>query len=134
MPTALVIDDQPNMRALISAILSRKGFEVITAEDGRRVEQTLNDIQLDLVVTDIFMPNADGIEVIRALRRHNRSLPVIAVSGAEYTAEADFLRMAKMMGASGTLRKPFQPKELTDVVDRLLNLPGLGLPPKLNGA
>jgi len=119
MTTVAVIDDQALMRDMMAVALRRQGFQVIAAANGREALQKLADVKVDVVVTDIFMPEADGIEVLRELRRRDPDMPVIAVSGGSLQMPGDFLRMASVLGAARTLSKPFRPDELVEAVRTL---------------
>jgi CheY-like chemotaxis protein len=116
MAKILIIDDDPQIRRLIVEILANAGHEVFDVQDG---EEGLRLVQIHppaLVITDILMPQPDGLEVIRELRRGAPSIPTIAISGGH----AIYLRMAKRLGASATLAKPFRPMDLLGAVDALL--------------
>ncbi|MBX3455892.1 response regulator [Ferrovibrio sp.] len=116
---ALVIDDEAEMRQLIAAILQQAGYEVHQAADGRLGYGIFEDVQPDLVVTDIIMPNEEGIGTIRRLLAARPDLPIIAVSGGSRTGSVDYLRMAKQLGARAILPKPFRKQELLDLVRSL---------------
>ena len=112
MPKILVIDDDVLMRNTISKILRHSGFEVIVAEDGVRGLVSFRRDHPDLVITDIIMPETEGIEVIIEMRREQPNTKIIAVSGGGRIGNADFLGMAQSLGAAAILAKPFLPEEL----------------------
>lgn len=120
MATALVIDDQPEMLNMMKVVLERLGFDVKAASSGSAVVRNVGEVNFDIVITDIFMPETDGIEVIRKLRQAKPDLPVVAVSGGGKDLDGDFLHIAKMLGASGVLYKPFMPDDLKRVVRDVL--------------
>ena len=120
MGNALVIDDQPEMLNMMKVVLERLGFDVTAATSGKSIVHDLDDVFYDIIITDIFMPDTDGIEVIRKLRRSRRDIPVLAVSGGGARLDGDFLRVAKLLGASDVLRKPFMPGDLQRAVQDLV--------------
>jgi CheY-like chemotaxis protein len=117
MQPILVIDDDRQSRSLMRRTLERAGYVVIEAGDGeegtRRVEQALPS----LVITDILMPNKEGLQVIRELRDRHRGLPVIAITGGSLHLAPDaVLRLARCFGARETLFKPFVLEDLLGAV------------------
>ena len=118
MQTILLVDDSESIRAQLAEILSRGGYEVLTAADGKQAIRLLATRRMDMVVTDIFMPEADGLEVLIALKKMPVRPPVIAMSSK--TGSMDMLRSAKMLGAKKILRKPFPPDELLQHVKAVL--------------
>jgi len=116
---ALVIDDEPAMRALVSSILQEAGYEVREAADGRIGLAAFNTFEPDLVITDIVMPNEEGIGTIRQLRQLKPDLKIIAISGGGRMGNMDFLRIAKDFGAAATLAKPFRKQQFLDVLKTL---------------
>jgi len=120
MGNALVIDDQPEMLNMMKIVLERLGFDVTAAPSGKSIVHDLDDAFYDIIVTDIFMPDTDGIEVIRKLRSSRPDIPVLAVSGGGTNLDGDFLRVAKLLGASDVLQKPFMPDDLKRAVQDLI--------------
>lgn len=112
--TVLVADDEEGIRALFQEALEDAGYEVALAANGREVLETLQVRAIDVVVTDLVMPDQDGIDIIRAIRRGNPGVKTIAMSGAP-----DFLGTARLLGASATLAKPVRPQELLEAVRQL---------------
>jgi len=115
MARILVIDDDPELRATLHDALLLAGHTVLLAEDGREGLHIQARSPADLVITDIYMPDKEGLEVIRTLRSHRPRVPVIAISGRPDLMSALFL--AKRLGAVKTLEKPFEPKELLAAVE-----------------
>jgi CheY-like chemotaxis protein len=113
----LVIDDDATVRAAIRQTLERAGFAVAAAEDGKAAMRLLALRQPDFVITDLIMPEQDGIETIMQIRRFLPRQPILAISGFAPRASADFLRMAKSLGATAVLPKPFNPEELIRTVE-----------------
>ena len=131
----LVIDDDPAVRAVIRRLLHNDGWEVIEAADGAEGISMAEIGNIELAIVDVFMPNMDGLEVIRAFRRSNPELPILAISGASFQngeSKFDFLKAAGAFGAVATLAKPFRPGELVDAVNALTkreNMNGASCPP-----
>src|SRR4051812_47444675 len=116
----LLIDDVAGVRAALQILLEGAGYEVTTAPDGRSGMELFSSAQPDLVITDIIMPDQEGIETIREIRRLHPSMPIIAMSGGGRARNADFLRIAKALGANATLAKPFDGAELIREVETCL--------------
>jgi CheY-like chemotaxis protein len=116
--TVLVVDDEDSIRCLFDEILTAEGYCVLAASDGREACDVLRrDVNPDLVLTDLVMPNQEGIETIQVMRRQFPKLKIIAMSGA---FGGQFLSTAKMLGADATLQKPVKPEELRSMVARIL--------------
>ena len=116
--TVLVADDEEGIRCLFQEALRDAGYEVALAASGREVLEMLKARPIDVVVTDLVMPDQDGIDIIRAIRRANPEVKTIAMSGA-----SGFLTTARLLGASATLAKPVTPKELLDKVREVCGEP-----------
>ncbi len=127
MARILVIDDDPDMRALLEQTLKSAGHEVALAEDGRQGVDQYRANQADLVITDIYMPGQEGLETIIELRRRFPEVTIIAVSGRA-TA---MLSVAQKLGAVEVLQKPFGTGELLVAVEKALRS-GSGLGSGLN--
>jgi len=119
MAKILVIDDDDQLRDLLIRVLERADHEVRGADNGRSGERECREFAPDLVVTDIVMPEQEGIETIMSLRRHTPGLPIIAMSGGAMYGSGEYLDIARRLGAS-TLRKPFLPQDLLDAVRQAL--------------
>ena len=124
MARILVIDDEGLVRASIEAVLSARGHAVSLAADGREGLDQLNKGDFDLVITDLLMPEMEGIETIRAIRRQSTAFRILAISGGGRRQVGDFLEMAARLGADEVLRKPFSSTELFGAVDRAMARPG----------
>jgi CheY-like chemotaxis protein len=119
MAFILVIDDDPDLLQTLSVGLKKHGHDTCEALNGREAAAMLRHTRVDLVITDILMPERDGLEVIMALRKDNPSLPVIAMSGLPVDM-APYLNVAQKLGARRTLVKPFPLAELVKVVNEVL--------------
>lgn len=120
MARILVIDDEELVRFTLQEILKSAGHEIVVAGNGREGVEVFNKQPCDLVVTDIIMPEKEGVETIIELRKVHPGLKVIAISGGGRTRNFDFLDLAQQFGADVTLSKPFGNKELLQAVDELL--------------
>jgi len=120
MTRILVIDDDEVLRRALRAILEAAGYEVGEAADGTAGLRLHGEQGADLVIVDIFMPVQDGLEVIRALRTAIPRPKIVAISGGGRTPQGDMLKVAATFGASRTMRKPFEPRELLAVVREVL--------------
>jgi len=120
MKRILVIDDDEKIRTLFKRFLGGKGYDVLCAENGKEGLQLLEAETLDLVITDIMMPEKDGLEVVLAMRLNHADIPIIAISGGMQAAPLDFLPMAHKFGAKKVLYKPVELKELLAAVKEAL--------------
>ena len=103
----LLIDDEPMVRKVVRKMLERQGHVVVEAENGRVGLAELRKNPFDLVITDIVMPEVEGLEVLINVRQHYPSLPVVAMSGTGHALALGSLEFADKLGATATLQKPF---------------------------
>jgi len=103
----LVVDDSADLRAFMKIVLERAGFEVELAPDGRRALDAAFLRPADVLITDIFMPELDGIELIEAVKLKFPRTRILAVSGGGHVAKGDYLSVGSEIGADAVLRKPF---------------------------
>jgi DNA-binding response OmpR family regulator len=120
MAKILLIDDDESLRSVIRATLEHFGHTVIEASDGKQGLELFAVSETDLVITDIVMPEKEGLEVLMELRKRPKRVKVIAISGGGSTGKVEYLHLAKLMGASSVLAKPFSVTALMAVVDDLL--------------
>ena len=112
MVKVLVADDEDMVRMVVKQTLAKAGIDVIEASNGREaLEMQAND-PADVVITDIIMPEQEGIETIVQLRKDYPDLPIIAMSGGGRIGATDYLQAAREFGARHILEKPFDRKEL----------------------
>lgn len=115
MISVLIVDDDVNLCQVIADELTRAGYATREVHDGRDVVKLFEEQPSDVVITDLFMPNVDGLEVIRHLHRVAPGVCIIAMTGVGDPG-ADYLKAARAFGASHVLRKPFRIAELLDAV------------------
>lgn len=120
MPHILVIEDDDLIRNLVQRTLTKAGYEVTVAPNGRKGLAAYQAAPADLVLTDIIMPDMEGIEAIQEFKRRSPDLKIIAMSGGGAGWGIDYLRMAEKFGASRILNKPFSPSDLCAMVDELM--------------
>jgi DNA-binding response OmpR family regulator len=120
MAKILVIDDDPGFRRMICLVLTRAGHTVMEAEDGNRGVSCFKARQPDLVISDIVMPEKEGIATILEIRALSPTVPIIAMSGGGANIGIGYLDAARKLGAGSILSKPFRPADLTELVNRML--------------
>ncbi len=120
MKTVLVIDDDAVFRRLMERGIARSGFKVFSAEDGKSGLHIFNSIQPDVVITDIFMPEMDGLEVIHTLAKAGHAHKVIAMTGNGLDYAKDCLKIAKVMSVGHTFSKPVDIKRLCAAIHEIV--------------
>jgi len=123
MARVLVIDDDQQIRSMIAKMLERDGHEVLVAADGVAGLRCFRSDRADLVVTNIFMPEKEGLETITELRDADPALPIIAISGGGKHRQAGVLELARALGATDALAKPFDMSTLVRRVRTALEEP-----------
>jgi CheY-like chemotaxis protein len=121
MTHALVIDDDPVFRSMIERILVPKGFTVAAAADGRRGLCKARQRKPDIVITDILMPEMEGVETIFRLRQIDETMPILAISGGWSGSRPSLLKLVARLGATETLAKPFRAGQLLDAIEKCLS-------------
>jgi CheY-like chemotaxis protein len=116
MAIAVVIDDDAQVRYLVAMMLKRAGYEVAQAKDGEEGIELCASLDPEVIVTDIFMPRRDGIDVLREVKARARHPRVVAISGGSPRLQLDFLNVAEKMGADAVVQKPFTPSQLLQAV------------------
>jgi CheY-like chemotaxis protein len=120
----VVADDVVEIQNLLQLWLRELGFLVTCVSTGREAVRVLRTVHVDMVITDILMPDGDGLEVITELKRAQPSVRVIAMSGGgSHLRAAECLKVARGLGAHAVLLKPFNREQLIDVVSQQL-IPG----------
>ncbi len=123
MPLILIIDDDERFRAMLEQTLARAGYRTASAGDGRQGLRLHREAPADLILTDLIMPEQEGLETIIELRRSFPGSKVIAMSGGGRHHADDFLPIAQKLGAARTLAKPFTRDELLLAVREVLGAP-----------
>lgn len=120
MSAILVIDDDASVREVVREMLELEGHAVTMAENGQEAMSKLTGGGFDLVITDLIMPEKEGIETIAEIRRRSSAIPIVAISGGGRLGPGDYLETARYIGADATLAKPFTRQELLTTIESLL--------------
>ncbi len=112
----LVIDDEPTLLKALATVLEQSGFQVFTARSGREASAAIQKHPIDLLITDLNMPDEDGIEIIRRLKKAHPQIKVIAMSGA---FGPNIMTVAQKLGADATLSKPMTASQLLECILKL---------------
>ncbi len=120
MARILVVDDDARLRIGLQDILAQAGHNVETASNGEEALQAFQNLPVDLLITDILMPEKEGIQTITSLHRMYPGLRIIAISGGGKESAGFYLEMAREFGADATLNKPFTKTQILDAVEELL--------------
>ena len=120
MARILIIDDNAPTRDILRQALERAGYEVMEAPDGRIGLEHQRTMPAEVIITDILMPEQEGFETIRALRRDFPTTSIIAMSGGGQIGKVNCLTIAERLGAQRVLQKPFGLREMLDTVQALL--------------
>lgn len=115
----LIIDDDEILNEMIAVLLQSHSFETISAFNGKEGVDALRNEGIDLVITDIIMPDKEGLQTIREIKSISPQTPIVAISGGGKN-NADYLSMAGLMGADRTFRKPFDHEEFLTAINELL--------------
>lgn len=121
MARILIIDDEENVRAAVVQILESEGHIMFQAADGKEGIRKFRETPVDVVITDILMPNKEGLETIPELRKIAPCVKIIAISGGGRLGGINFLNIAEKLGADETLKKPFQIDQLCKAVNVCLD-------------
>lgn len=120
MKNILVIDDNENMLQMMCDLLQRSGYNVISATNGMQGLKIFHTHAPDLVITDIIMPDKEGLEIIMELSKQRPRPKIIAVSGGGILLPHTYLALARKLGADHAIEKPFRPSDLLTLVQQLL--------------
>jgi len=120
MQGILIVDNDAELREMIKTALVRHKFTVIEAKNGIEAIAYFKPFVIDVVITDIIMPEEDGLGVIRKLKEIKPRLKIIAMSGGGKASPRHYLDLAKMLGADVTITKPFQMSDLILTVEKLI--------------
>jgi DNA-binding response OmpR family regulator len=120
MHRILLVDDDEPFRRMLRLTLTQLGYEVLEAADGNAALRLHAAQPADLVITDLIMPEREGLDIIQELHRHQPALKIIAISGGGRINAKDFLVIARIFGAHRTFVKPFAIHELAAAIAELL--------------
>jgi DNA-binding response OmpR family regulator len=120
MPGILLVEDDNDLREMLKDTLSRKNFTVLEAKNGRDAIMHFKPAVIDLVVTDLIMPEEDGLKVIMRLREMKPGLKIIAISGGGKAGPGSYLNLARALGADAIYSKPFSINDLITKIEELL--------------
>jgi len=123
MTRVLIIDDEAPIRSMLKLMLERDGFEVAEAPDGMEAIRIYRQNPADLIITDLIMPNQDGIGMIIALKKEFPDVKIIAMSGGGLNKPEGYLKGAKKLGAACTLTKPIDRDEMLRAIKDVLQSP-----------
>ena len=125
MTRILIVDDDHLVRDMLARLMRRARYEVDTAEDGSRALSLHRDNPFDLVITDILMPEKEGLETITEFRKSFPRVKIIAISGGGRLGPVGYLKMADLLGADRTFSKPVDTAQLLGAVEELAAPPPL---------
>jgi DNA-binding response OmpR family regulator len=120
MPGVLIVEDDKELREMLKMMLLRKNFTVLEAENGKAAITHFKPLLTDIVVTDLIMPEEDGLKVVIKLRELKPSLKIIAISGGGKVGPGSYLNLAKALGADAIYSKPFSLNDLVAKIEQLL--------------
>lgn len=120
MTRILIAEDDHDLRTNLRIALESEGYEVEAVPDGQKAIHAQEARPADLLITDLFMPDRDGLETVEYFRAHNPGMPIVAISGWNSRQQADHLGVAKIAGADAVFRKPFPVRELLEQLKSLI--------------
>jgi DNA-binding NtrC family response regulator len=120
MKKILIIDDEPHILLMLKKMLERIGYEIDLAANGNEGLELFKRNPSSLVITDIIMPEKEGLETIREMKRVSPDLKIIAMSGGGKVSADNYLEIAKIFGASKVIEKPFTQQEMVSAVRELM--------------
>ena len=123
MARILLVDDDDQVRQMLKKTFEREGYEVVEASDGVQAIEAYDPQSIDIVITDIVMPEKEGIETIRDIRTTNPKAKIIAISGGGRIQPGDYLNWAQRFGVEATFTKPIRRQEILDTIEELLKEP-----------
>lgn len=121
MPGVLIVEDDREVREMLKMSLLRKNYIVLEAENGKAAIAHFKPLLTDLVVTDLIMPEEDGLKVVIKLRELKPSIKIIAISGGGKVGPGSYLNLAKALGADAIFSKPFSINDLVAKIEQLLD-------------
>lgn len=122
MAHILVVDDDPEIRDTLRRLLVLAGHSVEVASDGLEARRRLEEESFDLLLTDVVMPDQDGLGLIQETRRAWPGVRIIAASGGGLGRADEYLKVARLLGARSLLQKPFNHQDILDTVQEVLTV------------
>lgn len=120
MPGVMIVEDDTSLREMLREALEKRKYTVITASDGREALAKFKPSVIDLVITDLLMPEEDGLKVIMKVREAKPETKIIAISGGGKAGPGSYLHIARKLGADQVFSKPFLPSELIQKVKEII--------------
>ncbi len=120
MAHILIIDDDPNVRLMLRRMLEHQGYTITEASDGIEGIKRFHENKFDLIITDLIMPDKEGIETINELKKEDPAIKIIAMSGGGRCKPDSHLTTAKLLGADAIFEKPFIKERLLSVIRELI--------------
>jgi CheY-like chemotaxis protein len=120
MARILIVDDEPDILVILDRMLRRMDHETVLAANGKEAVRRLEESTVEVVITDLIMPEGEGIETIAAIRKRWPGIKIIAMSGGGRQSPAAYLAVAARLGADATLAKPFGRADLLEALRRVL--------------
>lgn len=121
MGRILIIDDEPYILLMLKKMLEKAGHQVDLASNGKQGMELFEKEKADLVITDIIMPDKEGLEIILEMKKQHPDIKIIAISGGGRISPESYLECATHFGASRVFQKPFKQKELVSAVNELIS-------------
>jgi DNA-binding NtrC family response regulator len=121
MPRILIIDDDHQFRLMLRRLLEKEDYEILEATDGNMGIDVYRHFPCDVVITDIIMPEKEGVETIVSLRKEYPDLKIIAISGGGRNAPCDYLMLAEKLGAQAIMEKPLDRTRLLAILEKMIS-------------
>jgi DNA-binding response OmpR family regulator len=121
MPGILIVEDDKDLREMLKILLSKRKYTVLEASDGKEAILHFKPAITDLVITDLIMPDEDGLKVILKIKEIKPSIKIIAISGGGKAGPGNYLNVARALGADEVFPKPFSLNDLISKIDSILN-------------
>lgn len=119
MAGILLVEDNEDLRSMLKQMLEKRNHKIIEASNGREAINKFKSVLTDLVITDILMPEQDGIQLIMELKKKKPELLIIAISGGGKIGPANYLDIARVLGADAVFTKPFNVNHLIEEVENM---------------
>jgi len=123
MASILITDDDPTVRMIARELLRQGDHAIVEAADGSLALQVIQRVPVDLIILNLLMPNCDGLEVIRTIRRFRPRIRILAISSGARAGALSYLEAARVLGADEVMSKPLRIASFAGTVDRLLRAP-----------